>query len=231
MRVIGLLGGMSWESTAIYYRLLNQGVRQALGGQASARILLYSVDFAPIERAQQAGDWDAAAAILADGARRLERGGAELALICTNTMHLVFDHVQEAVSIPFIHVVDETARRIGNDGHGRVGLLGTRFTMERPFYRERLTERCGADVIVPDAADQALVHRIIYQELCRGQVREESRREYLRVIASLAARGAEGVVLGCTEIGLLVRPGDTPVPLYDTTEIHAAAALEQALAD
>lgn len=229
MRLLGLLGGMSWESSAEYHRLLNQGVRARLGGSHSARLLLYSVDFDEVARAQHAGDWDRTAEILVDGARRLERGGAELALLCTNTMHMVLPRVQEAVGIPFVHVVDVTAAAIRGAGQARVGLLGTRFTMEHGFYHERLRGH-GIDAVVPEAADRALVHRVIYDELCRGELRPESRAELVRIIRSLAERGAEGVVLGCTEIPLLVRPADSPLPVYDTTALHVEAGLDQALA-
>ena len=227
--VIGLIGGMSWESSAEYYRLINQGVRARLGGMHSARCLMWSFDFAEVETLQHAGRWDAAGELLADAARRLERGGADLLLICTNTMHRMADQVQAAVGIPLLHIADATAERIKAQGITRVGLLGTAFTMEQDFYKGRLRDRFGLDVLVPGDADRATVHRVIYEELVQGRVEPESRDAYRAVIAGLAARGAEAVILGCTEIMLLVRPEDSPIPLFDTTALHAAAAVEHAL--
>jgi len=229
-KVIGLIGGMSWESSAEYYRLLNQGVRARLGGAHSARILMWSFDFAEVEALQHAGRWDQAAALLADAARRLERGGADLLLICTNTMHLMAEQVQAAVAIPLLHIADPTAGRIQAAGLRRVGLLGTAFTMEQDFYRGRLRDRFGLDVLVPDEADRRAVHRIIYEELVQGQVVPASRQAYRNVMARLAARGAEAIILGCTEIMLLVGEGDSAVPLFDTTALHAEAAVSLALA-
>ncbi len=228
MKTIGLIGGMSWESSALYYRWINEGVRARLGGLHSARIVLVSVDFAEIESLQHAGDWDGAAAILAEAARSLHRAGADFMLICTNTMHRVAGPVQAAAPIPLLHLADATAARIASAGHTRIGLLGTAFTMEQAFYRERLEARV-LEVMVPDAPDRRIVHRVIYEELCRGVVRDESRREYLRIIDGLGARGAECVIEGCTEIVMLVGPGDTSMPLFDTTAIHARAAVELAL--
>ena len=227
--VIGLIGGMSWESSAEYYRLINQGVRARLGGLRSARCLLWSFDFGEIEALQHAGQWDAAAALLADAAQRLERGGAGFFLICTNTMHRMADQVQAAVGIPLLHIADPTAARIQAHGVRRVGLLGTAFTMEQDFYKGRLRDRFGLDVLVPDEAGRAAAHRIIYDELVQGRVEPASRRTYQDVIAGLVARGAEAIILGCTEIMLLVRPEDSAVPLFDTTAIHAEAAVAQAL--
>jgi len=212
MKLIGLLGGMSPESTAIYYSALNRLVQQRLGGQHSARVLLYSVDFDEIAVAQHAGDWDRTTEILVEAARSLERGGADFALLGTNTMHKVFDEVQGAVAIPFLHVVDAAGERIRAAGHRRVALLGTRFTMEQDFYRSRLDDRFGIEAMVPDAPDREAIHRVIYEELCRGQIREDSRREYVRIIQRLGELGAEGVILGCTEIGMLIRPEDSPIP-------------------
>jgi len=229
-KVIGLIGGMSWESSAEYYRLLNQGVRARLGGAHSARILMWSFDFAEVEALQHTGRWDQAAALMADAARRLERGGADLLLICTNTMHLMAEQVQAAVAIPLLHIADPTAGRIQAAGLHRVGLLGTAFTMEQDFYRGRLRDRFGLDVLVPDEADRRLVHRIIYEELVQGQVVPASRQAYRDVMARLAARGAEAIILGCTEIMLLVGAGDSAVPLFDTTALHAEAAVSLALA-
>ncbi|MFE6749818.1 aspartate/glutamate racemase family protein [Kitasatospora purpeofusca] len=228
MKTIGLLGGMSWESTATYYRLLNELTRDRLGGLHSAKCVLYSVDFAEVERLQVAGEWEAAGRLLADAARAVEAAGAELLLICTNTMHKVADQVAGAVSVPLLHLADATAAAVLAAGVTRVGLLGTAFTMEQDFYRDRLASH-GLDVLVPDPAGRALVHRVIYEELCLGVVREESRAEYRRVIAELVAQGAQGVILGCTEIELLVGPGDSAVPVFPTTRIHAEAAVTAAL--
>lgn len=224
MKTLGLLGGMSWESTLPYYRTINETVRERLGGLHSARLLLYSVDFAEVERLQHAGDWDAAGALLGRAAASLRDGGAQLLVICTNTMHKVADAVEAASGLPLLHIADPTGAAIRASGLRRIGLLGTRFTMEQAFYRQRLSERHGLEVIVPDEADRERVHRVIYDELCLGQVREPSRDAYRRIIASLAARGAQGVILGCTEIGLLIGPADVAVPLFDTTALHARAA-------
>ncbi|MFF4919814.1 aspartate/glutamate racemase family protein [Kitasatospora sp. NPDC001261] len=229
MKTIGLIGGMSWESTAEYYRLLNRLTRERLGGLHSARLVLYSVDFAQIERLQTAGRWEEAGQVLADAARSLEAAGADLLLICTNTMHKVADQVAAAVSVPLLHLADTTAAAVRAAGLRRVGLLGTAFTMEQDFYRGRLAAG-GLDVQVPQADSRALVHRVIYEELCVGLVREESRAAYRRVIGELVAGGAEGIVLGCTEIELLVRPEDSPVPVFPTTRLHAEAAVDAALA-
>jgi len=224
MKLIGMLGGMSWESTAQYYRLANELTRERSGGLHSARCLIHSVDFARIEQLQAQGRWDDAGAQLADAARGLEAGGAQLLLICTNTMHKVADQVQAAVTIPLVHLGDATARAVRASGATTVGLLATAYTMEQDFYRGRLASH-GLDVLVPDAADRAEVHRIIYEELCLGIVREESRRAYVTVIEHLVADGAQGVILGCTEIELLIGPGDSPVPVFPTTRIHVEAAL------
>lgn len=229
MKTIGLLGGMSWESTVSYYRALNEGVKAALGGLHSAKLCLYSVDFAEIERLQHAGDWDATAEILCRAARSVEAGGADFLLIGTNTMHKVAPQVAEAISIPLLHIADATAQRLADDGIRRVGLLGTRFTMEQDFYKGRIAEGFGIEVLVPDEAQRDLVHEVIYTELCLGQVQEESRLRYLEIIASLRERGAEAVILGCTEIALLVQQSHTAVPLYDTTAIHAEEAIKWAL--
>ncbi|MZD03836.1 amino acid racemase [Streptomyces sp. SID5785] len=228
MRTIGLLGGMSWESTAEYYRLLNELTRARLGGLHSARCVLYSVDFAEIEQLQVQGRWDEAGELLADAAAALERAGADLVLICTNTMHKVADRVADAVSVPLLHLADATADAVLAAGVTRVGLLGTAFTMEQDFYRARLAAR-GLDVIVPDAPERAIVHRVIYEELCLGIVRDASREAYREVIGSLVGRGAAGVVLGCTEIELLVGQQDSPVPVFPTTRLHAEAAVTAAL--
>ncbi|MFI8823535.1 aspartate/glutamate racemase family protein [Streptomyces sp. NPDC053431] len=228
MKIIGLIGGMSWESTAQYYRLLNEGVRDRLGGLHSARCVVYSVDFAEIERLQVAGRWDEAGAVLAEAARSLAAAGAEILLICTNTMHKVADQVAAAVDVPLLHLADATASAVREAGPRRVGLLGTAFTMEQDFYRDRLAAH-GLDVLVPDEDDRALVHRVIYDELCLGVIREESRAAYREVIGRLVASGAQGVILGCTEIELLIGPEHSPVPVFATTRLHAEAAVAAAL--
>ncbi|SDB20951.1 aspartate/glutamate racemase family protein [Belnapia rosea] len=228
-KVIGLIGGMSWESSAEYYRVVNERVRDRLGGLHSARCLMWSFDFAEVEALQHAGRWDAAAALMVEAAQRLERSGADFLVICTNTMHRMADEVQAAVGIPLLHIADPTAERIRAAGMRRVGLLGTAFTMEQEFYRGRLRDRHGLEVLVPGDEDRALVHRVIYDELVQGRVEPASRQAHKEVIAHLVERGAEAVILGCTEIMLLVRPEDSPVPLYDTTVIHAEAAVDLAL--
>jgi aspartate racemase len=229
MRRIGLLGGMSWESTALYYRLLNEDVRERLGGFHSARLVMASVDFAEVEAMQVAGDWEAAGALLADEARALEAAGAACVVLCTNTMHKVADTIEAAVGIPLIHLADVTADAVRAAGVGTVALLGTRFTMEQPFYADRLHSH-GVEVLVPEPDDLALVHEVIYDELVLGVVREESRAAYVDVVRRLVDRGAGGVVLGCTEIELLVGPGDVDVPVFATTALHARAAVDFALA-
>ncbi|MDR3682860.1 MAG: aspartate/glutamate racemase family protein [Geothrix sp.] len=230
MKTLGLIGGMSWESTVPYYRLINEAVKARLGGLHSAKIILYSVDFHDIERLQRAGDWEAAGAVLAGAARALEGAGADLLVLCTNTMHKVADRIEAAVRIPLLHIADPTAVAIKQAGHATVGLLGTRFTMEQAFYRERLRERHGLQVMVPDAEDRAAIHRIIFEELCLGTVLPESRRACRSILERLADQGAEAIILGCTEISLLVGPQDSKVPLFDTTALHAQAAAEAALA-
>ncbi len=228
VKTIGLLGGMSWESTELYYRLINENVRNALGGLHSAPIAMVSVDFEEIEELQHAGDWERLAKILARKARQVESAGADFLLICTNTMHKVADEVSDAIGIPLLHIADATADTIRSDGLSTVGLLGTRFTMEQGFYKDRLAER-GLEVIVPSRADRDLVHRVIYDELCLGRIEEQSRSEFVAVIARMAESGAEAVIQGCTEIGLLVNDTHTDVRLYDTTQIHAETAVEAAL--
>ncbi|BDM69419.1 aspartate racemase [Streptomyces nigrescens] len=227
MRTIGLLGGMSWESTAEYYRLLNELTRERLGGLHSSKCVLYSVDFAEIERLQVEGRWDEAAEILAEAAKALEAAGADLLLICTNTMHKVADQVAAATSVPLLHL-DTTAEAVRAQGLRRIGLLGTAFTMEQDFYRGRLA-RHGLDVLVPDAPGRSTVHKVIYDELCLGIVREESRASFQAVINDLVTAGAEGIVLGCTEIELLIGPEHSPVPVFPTTRLHAEAAVDRAL--
>lgn len=229
--MIGLIGGMSWESSAEYYRILNEGVRDRIGPTASARCLLWSFDFAEIERLQHAGDWDGLTARIVDAARRLEAAGVDVLLICTNTMHRMAPAVEAAITVPLLHIADPTAERITAAGHRKVGLLGTAFTMEHDFYKGRLTARHGLKVLVPDADDRATVHRIIYEELVAGKVLPQSRAAYREVIGRLIEDGAEAIILGCTEIMLLVQPEDSAVPLFDTTALHAQAAVATALAD
>ncbi|OAS14940.1 aspartate racemase [Methylobacterium platani] len=230
-KVIGLIGGMSWESSAEYYRIINETVRARLGGLRSARCLMWSFDFGEIEALQHQGRWDEATAELIAAARRLERGGADFVVICTNTMHRMADPVQAAIGLPLLHIADPTAERIRAAGLTRVGLLGTAFTMEQDFYKGRLAARHGLDVLVPEADDRAVVHRVIYEELVQGRALPASREAYRAIIARLVARGAQAVILGCTEIMLLVRPEDSAVPLFDTTALHAEAAVDLALAE
>jgi aspartate racemase len=229
VKIIGLIGGMSWESTVPYYREINEAVRERLGGLHSAKLILYSVDFHDIEGLQRAGNWEAAGAMLAKAARSLESAGAEFLVLCTNTMHKVASDIEAAVRIPLFHIADPTALKIKEAGYSKVGLLGTRFTMEEGFYRDRLQERHGLNVSIPKTEDREFVHRVIYEELCLGKVLPESRTEYRRVIADLKAQGAEAVILGCTEISLLVGQDDSELPLFDTTRIHARGAAERAL--
>jgi aspartate racemase len=226
---IGLLGGMSWESSAEYYRLVNEATRQRLGGLHSADCLLRSVDFADVEQLQRAGSWEEAGALLAGEARALVRAGAELLMLCTNTMHKVADAIAGAVDVPFVHIADTTADAVRAAGIGRVGLFATAYTMEQDFYVGRLRDQHGLDVLVPEAADRRIVHDVIYDELCVGVVAPESREEYRRIMRELAGRGAEGILLGCTEIDLLVTQDDSPVPVFDTTRLHAQRAVNLAL--
>lgn len=230
MKTLGLIGGMSWESTLPYYRLINEQVRARLGGLHSAKLVLYSVDFAEIEQLQQAGDWVTAGARLADAARALAAAGAEALVLCTNTMHKVAPAIAAAVNLPLLHIADPTAAAIRAAGLTRVGLLGTRFTMEQDFYVERLRAH-GLEVLLPNAEQREIVHSVIYDELCLGRSEPTSRAAYRAIIADLACRGAEAVILGCTEISLLIGPDDSPLPLFDTTRLHAQAAVDFALAD
>jgi aspartate racemase len=229
MKTIGLLGGMTCESTVPYYRIINRCINERLGGQHSAKLWMYSVDFEEIESLQRAGDWEQAGAILAEAAAGLERAGADLLVLCTNTMHKVAPAIEARVSIPLLHIADATAAAIKAQGLARIALLGTRYTMEQDFYRARLERRHGLEVLVPPAEDREEVHRVIFEELSFGRILESSRAAYRRIISDLAERGAQGVILGCTEIGLLVRPEDSPVPVFDTTELHARAAALSAL--
>ncbi|MCW6033614.1 aspartate/glutamate racemase family protein [Pantoea sp. JK] len=228
MKMIGLIGGMSWESTALYYRIINEQVKQQLGGLHSARSLMYSVDFHEIEKLQAAGEWQQAGEILAEAAVSLEKGGADFIVLCTNTMHKVAQQITDAVSIPLLHIADATAQRIRQAGVKKVGLLATAFTMEQEFYKGRLNQS-EIEVLVPDAAGRKVVHDIIYQELCLGVIRDESRAQYRKIIAELVEQGAEAIILGCTEITLLVKAEDASVPLFDTTLIHAEDAVKLAL--
>lgn len=229
MKVIGLIGGMSWESSVPYYRLINETVKQRLGGLHSARIVLYSVDFHEVEAMQRTGNWAAAGALLAAAARSLQAAGAECIVLCTNTMHKVAPEVEAAVTIPLLHIADASAEAVKDAGLSTVGLLGTRFTMEQAFYRERLSEMHGLRVLTPVEADRAIVHRVIYDELCVGRTVESSRDEYRRIMSALVERGAQAIILGCTEISLLVGAGDCSVALFDTTAIHARKAAEWSL--
>lgn len=229
MKTIGMIGGMSWESTLSYYRAINEGVKRERGGFHSAKIVLYSVDFAEIEHLQALGDWQGAAVILAAAAQAVEAGGADFLMICTNTMHKVAAQVAEAVSIPLLHIADATAEQLLADGISKVGLLGTAFTMEHDFYKKRLTEKYGIEVVIPDDVDRRIVHDVIFTELCLGLIQESSRVEYIRIIEQLADQGAQAVILGCTEIALLLGQRDTSVPLYDTTALHARKAVDVAL--
>jgi aspartate racemase len=230
MQTLGLIGGMSWESSAEYYRLINQGVRDQCGPTASAQLLLWSFDFSQVEALQHQGRWDDLGQMLANAARRLESAGADCLLLCTNTMHCLAPAIEQAVAVPLLHIADPTADALRAAGHVRVGLLGTAFTMEQDFYRGRLADRHGLDVIVPEAEDRAAVHRIIYEELVAGTINPASREAFRGVIARLVDRGAEAVILGCTEIMLLVGPADSSVPLFDTTRLHADAGIAAALA-
>jgi len=229
LKIIGLIGGMSWESTVPYYREINEIIRKRLGGLHSAKVILYSVDFHDIERLQHAGDWEAAGELLADAARSLESAGADFLVLCTNTMHKVASAIEAAVRIPLLHIADPTAAEIKQAGFSTIGLLGTRFTMEQDFYCNRLRERHGLRVLIPSQKDREIIHRVIYEELCLGKVVPKSRAEYRRVMTELIAQGAEAIILGCTEISLLVGQRDSDVPLFDTTVIHARSAAEWAL--
>jgi aspartate racemase len=229
MKTIGMIGGMSWESSIEYYRLTNQAVRQRLGGVHSAKSVMVSVDFGEIEALQQSGRWDEATNMMVQAARQVEHGGADFLIICTNTMHRMADEVSQSISIPLLHIADATAEQVLARGFKQIGLLGTRFTMEEDFYRGRLENKFGLEVLIPDQAGRDLVHRVIYEELVIGVIDPESKKAYQQVIQQLAERGAQGVILGCTEIGLLVEQAGSPLPLFDTTAIHAQAAVDYAL--
>jgi aspartate racemase len=229
MKTIGLLGGMSWESTTEYYRTINRGIAEQRGGLHSAKVALYSVDFAPLETLQHNGDWQGAAAALTEAALNVQSAGADFLLICTNTMHKVADQIEAALEIPLLHIADATAEVLVSEGVRKVGLLGTSFTMEEDFYRGRLKRNFGLEIVTPSRADREIVHNVIYQELCAGKIFDSSKAEYLRIIDGLVKDGAEAVILGCTEIGILVKQRDTEVKLYDTAVIHAMKAVEQAI--
>ncbi|MCG9690225.1 aspartate/glutamate racemase family protein [Vibrio sp. Isolate22] len=231
MKTIGLLGGMSWESTMSYYKSINEGVKATLGGLNSAKICMYSVNFDEIEKLQHLGRWAETADILAEAALSVEKGGADFILICTNTMHKVVPEIEQKITVPILHIADTTAQKLLEQGVKKVGLLGTAFTMEQDFYKGRLTDKFGIDVVVPDEDERKQVHDIIYQELCRGEIKEESRAIYNQIIEKLSLQGAEAVILGCTEIALLIQQQHTDVPLFDTTAIHAEAAVRLATSD
>lgn len=229
MKTIGLIGGMSWESTAHYYTELNRGINSALGGLHSAQILLYSVDFGPIEKLMTKEDWNSIEDIMADAARKVEKGGADFLLICTNTMHKLTDTVEKAVNIPLLHIADATAQVLVHDKIKKIGLLGTAYTMEQAFYKDRLISKFDLDVITPDEEDRKIIHDIIFNELCLGKLTDQSRKAYINISEKLVQKGARGIILGCTEIGMLLAQKDIDIPLYDTTRIHAAKAVEWAL--
>lgn len=229
MKTIGLIGGMSWESSIEYYRIINETVRAKLGGLHSAKSIMYSVDFAEIEALQHQGKWDEATAMMIAAAKSVEDGGADFVIICTNTMHMMADDVQKHIHIPLLHIADATAERIKAQGLRKVGLLGTKFTMEEDFYRGRLIKKHGLEVLIPTEEEREIVHRVIFDELCVGEIRGSSREQYVGIMDHLVRDGAEGIILGCTEISLLVGDEDSQVPLFDTTQIHAVAAVEYAL--
>jgi len=229
MKTIGLIGGMSWESSIEYYRIMNEATKARLGGLHSAKSLMYSVDFAEVEVLQHQGRWAEAAHLLVDAAQRLERGGADFIVLCTNTMHKVAEEIQAAVQIPLLHIADPTAQQVKASGIQEIALLGTRFTMEEEFYKGRLSQKCGLHVHIPNAQERELIHRVIYEELVVGEIRQHSKEQYLGIIERMIVQGVEGVILGCTEIGLLIHQQDSQVPLFDTTRIHAEAAVEYAL--
>lgn len=229
MKTIGLIGGMSWESSLEYYRIINEGIKVQLGGLHSAKCILLSVDFAEVEALQREGDWAQAGRMLAAAARSLQAGGADCVLLCTNTMHISADEIEAAIQIPFLHIADATAQVVKAAGITKIGLLGTRFTMEKDFYRGRLEQSFGLQVIIPEEKDRETVHHVIYDELVLGAIRAESRQQYARIIERMVKQGVQGIILGCTEIGLLVHQEDSPVPLFDTTRIHADAAVQFAL--
>ena len=230
MKTIGLIGGMSWESSAEYYRIINETMKEKLGGLHSAKCIMYSVDFEEIEKLQHAGKWKEATEVMIDAAKRVEKGGADFIVICTNTMHKMADEVQSSITIPLLHIADATAEKIRSKGLKKVGLLGTKFTMEEDFYKGRLSNTFGLDVIIPEEDEREIAHDIIYKELCLGEIKKSSKKKFKKIIENLVSRGAEGIILGCTEIPLLIKQEDCSVPLFDTTEIHARSAVELSLA-
>lgn len=229
MKTIGLIGGMSWESSLEYYRIINEEVKKQVGGLHSAKSLMYSVDFAEIEQLQHNGEWDKATQLMVDAAKNLEKGGADFVIICTNTMHKMAKAVEEAISIPLLHIADPTAQAIKTQNLTKVALLGTKYTMEQDFYKGRLIDNFGLDVIVPDDADRQIIHDVIYDELCLGSIRIESKKKFMEIIEKLQKDGAQGVILGCTEVGLLIKQEDVTIPVFDTTLVHAVAAVNLAL--
>ena len=229
MKTIGLIGGMSWESSLEYYRIINETVKERLGGFHSARSIMYSVDFEEVEELQHEGKWDEATELMIDAAQRVERGGADFVIICTNTMHKMAEEVQKSIRIPLLHIADATAEKINEQGLNKVGLLGTKFTMEEDFYKQRLREKHGIEAIIPDERERQIVHDILYCELCMGEIKDISKDKFKEIIANLAANGAEGIILGCTEIPLLSKQEDYDIPLFDTTTIHAEFAVEYAI--
>ncbi len=231
MKIIGLIGGMSWESSLEYYRIINERIKEKLGGLHSAKSLMYSVDFEEVEKLQQQGKWDEATKLMIDAAKKLERGGADFVVICTNTMHKMAEEMQQSIKIPILHIVDSTAEKIKAAGYKKIGLLGTKFTMEEDFYRGRLTEKYKLEVLIPDEAERQDVHDVIYKELCLGITQQNSKNRFKTIIDNLLKRGAEAVILGCTEIPLLIKQKDVSIPLFDTTRIHAESAVDFALSD
>ncbi|MBP6714579.1 MAG: aspartate/glutamate racemase family protein [Aliarcobacter sp.] len=229
MKTIGLLGGMSWESTALYYKLINEEIKKQLGGLHSAKVVIYSVDFDEIEKLQHLGAWDETAKILGEAAKNIQNASADFLVICTNTMHKVAPLIRTYIDIPILHIADATGKKLQNENIKKVGLLGTAFTMQQDFYKERIYKNFDIEVLIPSEEDMTIVHKIIYEELCLGLIKEDSKKEYLRIIDSLASKGAQGVILGCTEIGMLVKQADTQVKLYDTTVIHSLEAVAEAL--
>ncbi|WP_163099243.1 aspartate/glutamate racemase family protein [Peribacillus alkalitolerans] len=229
MKTIGLIGGMSWESSKLYYEIVNEKIKEALGGLHSAKCLMYSFDFEEIKQLQYKGLWEEATKLMVDAAQKLEKAGADFIVICTNTMHISADEIQTKIGIPLLHIADATAEEIQKDEIKAIGLLGTNFTMEKDFYKGRLEDRYDLEIIIPNVEEREIVHNIIYNELVLGEVKESSKEKYLEIISRLVESGAEGIILGCTEIGLLIKPEDVKVPLYDTTAIHAAKAVEAAL--
>lgn len=229
MKTIGLLGGMSWESTALYYKLINEEIKKQLGGLHSAKVVIYSIDFDEIEKLQHSGNWDETAVILSEAAKNIQNASADFLLICTNTMHKVAPEIKKNIDIPILHIADATGKKLQEENIEKIGLLGTAFTMKQDFYKERINNNFNIEVIIPNELDMNIVHKIIYEELCLGIVKDDSKKEYLRIIDNLVSKGAQGVILGCTEIGMLIKKEDTKVKLFDTTLIHSLEAVKQAL--